>query len=85
MELLQQIVYEPPPRLPDGGNYQGLDKLIERCLVKDPDLRPRPEELMVCPSILASANRQKDPFVVAAAEKEVDLVKWAQAFVIPKK
>jgi len=85
LELLQQIVYEPPPRLPQGGDYQGLDKLIERCLVKDPDLRPRPEELMVYTFVPSSANEQKDPFVVAAAEKEVDLVKWAQAFVIPKK
>jgi mitogen-activated protein kinase kinase len=47
LELLQQIVYEAPPKLPEGKDYQGLDKLIERCLVKDPDQRPRPEELMV--------------------------------------
>ena len=47
MELLQQIVHEQPPKLPAGPNYQGLDVLIERCLVKDPDKRPRPEELMV--------------------------------------
>jgi mitogen-activated protein kinase kinase len=53
LELLQQIVNEPPPKLPPGEDYQGLDTLIERCLVKDPDERPRPEELMVCtlPSI----------------------------------
>ena len=48
LELLQQIVNEPPPKLPPGEDYQGLDTLIERCLVKDPDERPRPEELMVC-------------------------------------
>jgi hypothetical protein len=30
-------------------------------------------------------NRQKDRFVVAAADKEVDLARWAQAFVIHKK
>jgi len=47
LELLQQIVNEPPPKLPEGPDYQGLDTLIERCLVKDPDKRPRPEELMV--------------------------------------
>lgn len=47
LELLQQIVNEPPPKLPPGPDYQGLDTLIERCLVKDPDERPRPEELMV--------------------------------------
>src|SRR5271154_6693600 len=47
LELLQQIVNEPPPKLPEGPDYQGLDSLIERCLVKDPDQRPRPEELMV--------------------------------------
>jgi len=45
--LLQQIVNEPPPKLPEGPDYQGLDLLIERCLVKDPEQRPRPEELMV--------------------------------------
>ena len=47
LELLQQIVNEPPPQLPEGRDYQGLDILIERCLVKNPDQRPRPEELMV--------------------------------------
>ena len=47
LELLQQIVHELPPKLPAGPDYQGLDVLIERCLVKDPDKRPRPEELMV--------------------------------------
>ena len=47
MELLQQIVNEPPPRLPEGQDYRGLDTLIERCLIKDPDRRPRPKELMV--------------------------------------
>lgn len=47
LELLQQIVNEPPPKLPEGPDYQGLDSLIERCLVKNPDQRPRPEELMV--------------------------------------
>ena len=47
LELLQQIVNEPPPKLPEGKDYQGLDKLIEQCLVKDPDQRPRPEELTV--------------------------------------
>jgi len=68
LELLQQIVHEPPPKLPEGKDYQGLDVLIERCLIKDPNKRPRPEELM------------NDPFVVAAAEKKVDLAKWAQAW-----
>ena len=47
LELLQQIVNEPPPKLPKGPDYRGLDVLIERCLVKDPEQRPRPEELMV--------------------------------------
>jgi hypothetical protein len=47
LELLQQIVNEPPPKLPEGYDYKGLDVLIERCLVKEPDRRPRPEELMV--------------------------------------
>lgn len=84
--MLQQIVHEPPPKLPAGLDYQGLDVLIERCLVKDPDKRPRPEELMVRTFLENdNVNLQKDPFVVAAAEKEVDLATWAQAFVIQKK
>jgi len=58
LELLQQIVNEPPPQLPEGKDYQGLDKLIGRCLVKDPDKRPRPEELMV-PFALPHANCRK--------------------------
>jgi mitogen-activated protein kinase kinase len=50
LELLQQIVNEPPPKLAEGKDYQGLDVLIERCLIKDPEKRPRPEELMVYPA-----------------------------------
>jgi mitogen-activated protein kinase kinase len=85
LELLQQIVNEPPPKLPEGPDYQGLDTLIERCLVKDPDQRPRPEELMVLSPFIPLLTLQKDPFVVAAPGKEVDLAKWAQGFVIQKK
>jgi hypothetical protein len=33
----------------------------------------------------AFVNWQRDRFVVAAADKEVDLARWAQTFVIHKK
>ena len=56
LELLQQIVNEPPPKLPEGKDYRGMDSLIERCLVKAPDKRPRPEELMVTHLTLSCVN-----------------------------
>lgn len=48
LDLLQKIVNEPAPRLPKNKAFPpSLEKMIERCLIKDPDLRPSPQELLV--------------------------------------
>lgn len=49
LDLLQQIVHEPAPRLPKSDAFpQILDDMIQKCLYKTPDKRPTPQELYVC-------------------------------------
>lgn len=49
LDLLQKIVNEPPPRLPKNKAFPlSLEKMVECCLIQDPDLRPSPQELLVC-------------------------------------
>lgn len=49
LDLLQQIVHEPSPRLPQSDAFPDiLHKIIERCLEKNPDNRPTPQEVWVC-------------------------------------
>lgn len=49
LDLLQKIVNEPAPRLPKNVAFPpSLELMIEHCLIKDPDSRPSPEELLVC-------------------------------------
>lgn len=48
LDLLQQIVHEPAPRLPKSDAFpQILDDMIQKCLYKTPDRRPTPQELFV--------------------------------------
>lgn len=48
LDLLQQIVLEPAPRLPKSEAFpEILEKVIAKCLEKDPTLRPTPDELYV--------------------------------------
>lgn len=48
LDLLQQIVYEPAPRLPKSEAFpQILEDMIQKCLIKTPDERPTPQELFV--------------------------------------
>lgn len=48
LDLLQQIVYEPAPRLPKSEAFpQILEDMIQKCLTKTPDDRPTPKELFV--------------------------------------
>jgi mitogen-activated protein kinase kinase len=48
LDLLQKIVNEPAPRLPKNAAFpRSLELMIEHCLIKDPDRRPSPEDLLV--------------------------------------
>lgn len=57
LDLLQQIVHEPAPRLPKSEAFpQILEDMIQKCMNKRPEERPTPQELFVCvsPSDLSS-------------------------------
>ena len=48
LDLLQQIVHEPAPKLPKSDAFPSiLEDMIEKCLYKQPDRRPTPQELLV--------------------------------------
>lgn len=67
LDLLQQIVHEPAPKLPKSDAFpQILEDMIQKCLFKSPDERPTPQELF-----------DRDPFVQAAKRTPVDLREWA--------
>ncbi len=49
LDLLQQIVHEPAPRLPESDAFPPiLDDMIQKCLLKSPNDRPTPRQLFVC-------------------------------------
>jgi mitogen-activated protein kinase kinase len=67
LDLLQQIVLEPAPKLPKSEAFpQILEDIIAKCLMKNPDERPTPQELY-----------DTDPFLQAAKRTPVDLEQWA--------
>ena len=48
LELLQHIVNEPAPRLtPEGRFPVESEEFVDACLLKNPDARPTPKELLV--------------------------------------
>ncbi|KAK5164806.1 MAP kinase kinase (MEK) [Saxophila tyrrhenica] len=67
LDLLQQIVLEPAPKLPKSDAFpQILEDVIAKCLMKIPEERPTPQELY-----------DTDPFLQAAKRTPVDLEQWA--------
>ncbi|KAJ9664262.1 MAP kinase kinase (MEK) [Coniosporium apollinis] len=67
LDLLQQIVGEPAPRLPKSDAFPSiLEDMIAKCLLKNPNQRPTPQELY-----------ESDPFLLAAKRTPVDLEAWA--------
>ncbi|OBT43125.1 STE/STE7/MEK1 protein kinase [Pseudogymnoascus sp. WSF 3629] len=67
LDLLQQIVHEPAPRLPKSEAFpQILEDMIQKCMSKRPEERPTPQELY-----------EREPFVQAAKRTPVDLRDWA--------
>lgn len=48
LDLLQQIVHEPAPKLPKSDAFPPiLEDMIQKCLYKEPESRPTPQELFV--------------------------------------
>ena len=48
LDLLQQIVYEAAPRLPKSEAFPPiLDQMLEKCMAKEPEKRPTPQQLYV--------------------------------------
>lgn len=67
LDLLQQIVHEPAPKLPKSEAFPAiLDEFVAKCLLKNPDERPSPRQLY-----------DHDHFVQAAKRTPVDLQEWA--------
>jgi len=67
LDLLQQIVLEPAPKLPKSDAFPSiLEDMITKCMMKDPAMRPTPKELY-----------DHDPFLLAAKRTPVDLEAWA--------
>ena len=58
LDLLQQIVLEPAPKLPKSDAFpQILEDMITKCLLKDPAQRPTPQELYVSLQSVSSVPR----------------------------
>ena len=52
LELLQHIVNEPAPKLtPEGRFPKVAEAFVDGCLLKDPDMRQTPKDLLVCTSL----------------------------------
>ncbi|KAL2045261.1 hypothetical protein N7G274_002344 [Stereocaulon virgatum] len=67
LDLLQQIVHEPAPSLPQSDAFPPiLDEMIQKCLLKNSDERPTPKELY-----------ENDMFLAAARRTPVNLEEWA--------
>ncbi|KAF2008154.1 MAP kinase [Amniculicola lignicola CBS 123094] len=71
LDLLQQIVLEPSPKLPKSDAFPSiLEDMIAKCLLKDPSERPTPRELF-----------EHDAFLAAAKRTPVDLEAWAVSMI----
>ncbi|KAJ7643718.1 ste7-like protein [Roridomyces roridus] len=66
LELLQHIVNEPAPRL--SGFPEPAEAFVDSCLLKDPDQRKTPKDLL------------KDEWIVEARLSPFDLQAWANTF-----
>ncbi|KAL4995675.1 kinase-like domain-containing protein [Aspergillus recurvatus] len=67
LDLLQQIVHEPAPKLPRSDAFPPvLHEFVAKCLLKKSEERPTPLELY-----------EKDAFLAAAKRTPVDLQEWA--------
>ncbi|KAF7348216.1 Ste7-like protein [Mycena sanguinolenta] len=69
LELLQHIVNEPAPRLtPEGRFPKQAENFVDSCLLKDPDQRKTPKDLL------------NDEWIIYAKTSPIDLEVWASTF-----
>ncbi|KAI0057775.1 kinase [Artomyces pyxidatus] len=69
LELLQHIVNEPAPRLTPEGRFPKMaEDFVYGCLMKDPDQRKTPKDLL------------QHEWIVHARETSFDLEAWAGTF-----
>ncbi|KAF7298683.1 Ste7-like protein [Mycena indigotica] len=66
LELLQHIVNEPAPRL--SGFPAMAEAFVDSCLLKDPDMRKTPKDLL------------NDDWIVYSRTSPIDLQAWAATF-----
>ena len=86
LELLQHIVNEPAPRLtPEGRFPKEAEEFVDACLLKDPDARKTPKELLVrylSYFLIATAHPiiQDFPWIEKARNSTINLEDWASTF-----
>ncbi|PBK97277.1 Pkinase-domain-containing protein [Armillaria gallica] len=69
LELLQHIVNEPAPRLtPEGRFPPEAESFVDSCLLKDPDMRKTPKDLL------------SHEWIQQARASKFDLEGWASTF-----
>ncbi|KAF8827911.1 hypothetical protein HHX47_DHR4000892 [Lentinula edodes] len=69
LELLQHIVNEPAPKLtPEGRFPKEAEEFIDSCLLKDPDVRKTPKELL------------NYTWIEQAKASTIDVEAWANTF-----
>ncbi|KAI0917285.1 hypothetical protein AcW1_007486 [Taiwanofungus camphoratus] len=69
LELLQHIVNEPAPRLtPEGRFPKEAENFVDSCLLKDPEQRKTPKDLL------------KYPWIEHSRTATIDLEAWASTF-----
>lgn len=67
LDLLQRIVNEAPPQLPDDGNFsQPFRRFVTKCLYKEEE-RPTPQQLL------------NDAFFLTAKHSPVSVAAWARS------
>jgi len=67
LELLQHVVNEPAPRLPEGRFPAEVESFINACLEKDIEKRPTPKELL------------RHRWLIDSKSIDIDLESWASS------
>lgn len=86
LDLLQQIVHEPAPKLPKSDAFPRiLEDFVAKCLLKKPEERPTPRQLFVCLFVFhrqcfSKQSQDHDAFLQAAKRTPVNIQEWAVSF-----